>query len=580
MPDLAPRERTALAYDRLQLINDTVESPEKLADDPHLLASLHEWTGFVDPTLATLSAIHYNLFLGSLVDHSPDSRRSLDDFTSLRRTGTFLCTELEHGSDVAAIETRAVWDRATGGFVLHTPTSGAQKFMPTTSAIGGPKTAVVAARLIVEDRDEGVFLFLVPLRDENGPCAGVRTWVLPERMGTPVDHCLTAFDHYRLPREALLEGRHGELHPDGTLTSNLGNRRKRVLHSIQRVTAGKLSMSAAAVGASRAALTIAVRYAHARRTSGPRAGQTVPLAAHRSHIGRLLYRLTTAYAMTFLHRETVTRWANRTPENTEDVARLIAVSKSWITWQTRDITLECRERCGAQGLFTVNGLADLITSTEGTITAEGDNLVIALKAGAEMLFSRESPAAPQQHVEPSEHAMADPRFLRDLLAQAVSVWQDRARTSLRQGPSGAPVDRWNQASAAALKMVDAAARLHAADAFLDAAEQAVGPEARTLLRKLVLLFLLKEVSEHTGDLLAEGHLTIADVRSLPEVIEQTIADLTPHTMTLVEAFDLPAEILATIPIAHEDYTRRISALAHGGSRIPAQGRSWEPLRMT
>ncbi|MFD6613501.1 hypothetical protein ACFWD1_32080, partial [Micromonospora chalcea] len=87
MPGLTPRDRTALAYERLRLINDTLQSPEQLADDPHLLTSLHEWTGFVDPTLATLSAIHYNLFLGSLIDHFPSAARPLTDFTSLRRTG-------------------------------------------------------------------------------------------------------------------------------------------------------------------------------------------------------------------------------------------------------------------------------------------------------------------------------------------------------------------------------------------------------------------------------------------------------------------------------------------------------------
>ena len=47
-------------------------------------------------------------------------------------------------------------DPATGGFVLTTPHPGAAKFMPNTSAAGGPKTAVVAARLISDGTDQGV----------------------------------------------------------------------------------------------------------------------------------------------------------------------------------------------------------------------------------------------------------------------------------------------------------------------------------------------------------------------------------------------------------------------------------------
>ncbi|MEU6656964.1 hypothetical protein ABZ904_48640 [Streptomyces sp. NPDC046900] len=224
------------------------------------------------------------------MDHD-QAGRDLTAFTSLRHTGTFLCTELEHGNDVASMETVAVLDRASGGFHLHTPTPGAQKFMPNTSRTGGPKTAVVAARLIVDGEDQSVFLFLTPLSDHTGQLPGVTVRRLRERTGTPVDHALTSFDHKWLPREALLQSDHGRLDRDGTLTGNLGNKRKRLLRSINRVTMGKLCMSAGTLGMARAALTIAVRYSHSRLIAGPRAGERIPVAAHRSHHGRLLTAL-------------------------------------------------------------------------------------------------------------------------------------------------------------------------------------------------------------------------------------------------------------------------------------------------
>src|SRR5262249_40743190 len=149
------------------------------------------------------------------------------------------------------------------------------------------------------------------------------------------------FDHKWLPREALLQSDHGRLDRDGTLTSNLGNKRKRLLRSINRVTMGKLCMSAGTLGMARAALTIAVRYSHSRLIAGPRAGERIPVAAHRSHHGRLLDALATAYAMTFLHRTVVDRFAAHTEENREEVERLAAIAKGWITWQARDITVEC-----------------------------------------------------------------------------------------------------------------------------------------------------------------------------------------------------------------------------------------------
>ncbi|MFJ9381796.1 hypothetical protein [Streptomyces sp. NPDC101455] len=95
------------------------------------------------------------------------------------------------------------------------------------------------ARLLVGDRDEGVFLFLVPLSNPRGTLPGVTVTVLPDRIGSPVDHCVTSFEHVRLPRTALLQGEHGRLTEEGTFTSAVGSPRKRFLHAIRRVTAGQ-----------------------------------------------------------------------------------------------------------------------------------------------------------------------------------------------------------------------------------------------------------------------------------------------------------------------------------------------------
>ncbi|MEU0007140.1 acyl-CoA dehydrogenase [Streptomyces sp. NPDC006314] len=548
-PDRSPAEQAAQFYEWLRLVNDIAGDAEGLARDPSLLASLHEWAAIVDGGggLCTVASIHYNLFLGSLLDHETGDR-DLSDFTSMRRVGTFLCTELDHGNDSSALETTAELDRETGEFVLSTPHPGAEKFMPNTSTTGGPKTAVVAARLVMDGQDQGVFLFLTPLSDERGLLPGIRVRRLPLRPGAPVDHCLTGFDRVRLPREALLEAEHGRYGGDGSLVSNVGNRRKRFLRSIGRVTMGKLCMSGAAVGAARASLAIAVRYGEHREVAGPRAGERIPVNSHRSHHGRLLKSLASAYAMTFLHRSVLADWAAHTDDNRDDMEREVAIAKGWITWQARSITIEARERCGAQGLFAVNGLIGLPQYTEGTITAEGDNLAIWAKAAAEMLFGHEAASGETQPAGPE--ALTDPRHLRELLARSEAVWQARARVALRRGPSKNPVARWNKSSSAALEMVCVHAVLRAADAFIAAAEQAADPEARKLMERLCVLFLLDQLAGRTGDLLADGYLSAEQVRELPFVVDEMMDDLAPHLTTLVDAFDLPDEYLAGVPIAN------------------------------
>ncbi|WP_433544662.1 hypothetical protein ACQPZG_05390 [Streptomyces sp. CA-294286] len=138
-PHLTEGEQLALSYERLRLLNSTVASPLQLANDLLRLASMHEWTGMVDGALSTLAGIHYNLFLGSLADHEAVEPRNLSAFTAMDCTGTFLCTELDHGNDAVSLRTTAEFDRASGEFILHTPDAGARKFMPKPASPAVPR---------------------------------------------------------------------------------------------------------------------------------------------------------------------------------------------------------------------------------------------------------------------------------------------------------------------------------------------------------------------------------------------------------------------------------------------------------
>ncbi|MFJ3580394.1 acyl-CoA oxidase, partial [Streptomyces rubiginosohelvolus] len=104
-------ERIRLSYDRLRIVNEAVEAPQALAVDPVELTAIHEWAGAVDPGMATIISIHYNLFHGSLADHDA-AGRDLGEYVRGDRIGTFLCTEVAHGNDAAQMETTATYDPA------------------------------------------------------------------------------------------------------------------------------------------------------------------------------------------------------------------------------------------------------------------------------------------------------------------------------------------------------------------------------------------------------------------------------------------------------------------------------------
>lgn len=557
---LAHEERIRLSYERLRLINHTIDDPLAFADDPAALSAMHEWAGVVDAGMATCASIHYNLFLGSLLDHDHDER-DLTEYARMSRVGTFLCTELAHGNDAAQLETTCTFDRTTGGFVLHTPRPEACKWMPNTSPVGGPKDAVVAARLLVDDRDLGVFLFLTPLHDAHGiPLPGVEIRRLPRTASSPVDHCATAFHHVPLPHTALLQGDHGRLTRDGHFTSSLGSPRKRFLRSISRVTMGKLCMSAYSLGTTRHALAVAVRHAHNRHTSGMTGGHKVPLFAHRSHHGPLLEATATAYAATLLQRSVTRQWAEASDGDVEGRERLIAVAKGWITWQARAIMTECRERCGAQGLILANGIAGQLAANEGTITAEGDNKVIWVKAAGEMLLGGLA-LKPVSEIPPEQRPLTDAQHLQDLLADIERTWHERARTRLRTGRAPSPLARWNATVTPALELVDAHAHRLAGQALSDAAAQADTARTRQLLTDLHRLFALRRIAAHSGDLLAQGRITADQVLRLPDAVDNVVMALEPHALTLVGGFDVPEELLRSHPVLRS---------AHAADPAPAQ----------
>ncbi|MEV0323696.1 acyl-CoA dehydrogenase, partial [Streptomyces sp. NPDC050659] len=571
-PHLSDTERIAQSYRRLRLVNDQLDAAA-LAADVGRLTALHEWIGPADGGTTTAASIHYNLFLGSLIDHHDTTPpRDLTPYTTLQHTGTFLCTELDHGNDATHLQTTATHDPTTGGFTLHTPTPGAQKFMPNTSLTGGPKTALVAARLITHDgHDHGIHLFLTPLSDHTGHLPGITVRPLPPTDGPLIDHCLTSFHHVHLPHHALLQGDHARLTPDGTHHSTLGNHRKRFLTTISRVTTGKLCMSAGTLGMARAALTIAVHHAHTRHTTGPKPGHTQPIADHRTHHAPLINHLATTYAMTFLHHTLVDRWAHHTPTNQTDTERDIAIAKGWITWQARDIATQCRERCGAAGLFPTNHLTNLTRNIEGGITAEGDNLLIWTKAAAELLLTQPTPPTtpnpnhhphnndphhhsddphphytytphpghnPNHPIPPNQPPLTHLPFLRNLLAHLQTLHHTRARTALRH-PATNPTQRWNHTAPHALTLTATHAPLQATDAFLTTINNTTHTPTKTHLQNLCTLFLLNQITPHTGDLLTHHHLHPTHIHNLPHTTNHLHHTLHPHLTTLTHAHQHP-----------------------------------------
>ena len=74
--------------------------------------------------------------------------------------GCYAQTEIGHGSNVAGLETRAVYDQDKDEFLISTPTQTATKWWP--GELGKfANHAAVFARVIIGENDYGVMPFIV-----------------------------------------------------------------------------------------------------------------------------------------------------------------------------------------------------------------------------------------------------------------------------------------------------------------------------------------------------------------------------------------------------------------------------------
>ncbi|MFI1866068.1 acyl-CoA dehydrogenase family protein [Streptomyces jumonjinensis] len=573
---LTTAEQTALSYERLRFLNDALEPASEIVRRPLRLFALHEWPGLLDSTLAIPMTIHYNLCVGSILEHGAgrdDLTAELRELETMSSVGVFLATELGYGNNVAALRTEAVYDRHTREFVLHTPTAAAQKFMQNTGHPGVPKLAVVLARLLCDGTDHGVFPFLVRLRDADGPRPGVTITLLPEKPGLASDNAVTSFHHVRVPHRALLSGSAADFTEDGVLDSALHSHRQRFLHTMDRIQSGRLCGTTGLLAAARAALFLTVRYAHHRTTFAPGA-EDVPLIAYRSHQRDLFVPLAQVYAMTFLVNRVKNRYRDRAdgPGPDHELNRLLAVTKAVATWTAAETLEVCRERCGAQGMLRTNRIIDWITAAKAVITAEGDNKVLLLKAAHDMLSGRGyTPPGPGAAPRPGKRDLLDTGFLAELLA----FREHRLHTAIirsmaeRLAEGASLFDAWNGRLNDALELARTHAGRLALEALAEAAAGARTEEGRAALLGLARIHGGELVGTADGWYLAEGALTAGQVLGRPALTDELCAGIAPYATALVDAFGIPATLLGS-PLADAAYQDHYDYREPDGTAITAR----------
>ncbi|KAF9955203.1 fatty-acyl coenzyme A oxidase, partial [Modicella reniformis] len=159
----------------------------------------------IDPGFWTRFGVHYGLFFGALRGSATSSQFShwVSTKGALAMSGMigrFAMTKLDHGSNIAGLETTATFDEASDQFIIHTPSITATKWW-----IGGAAhTAthcVVFAQLIIRGKRYGFKSFVVQLRDTK-PTNSCLVSTLMGRDG--IDNGWIQFTNVRIPRTNML----------------------------------------------------------------------------------------------------------------------------------------------------------------------------------------------------------------------------------------------------------------------------------------------------------------------------------------------------------------------------------------
>lgn len=543
-------------------------------DDPGSFVAAFTMLGHHDLSLMTKFGVQFGLFGGSIA--LLGSVRHHDEYLpavgSLSLPGCFAMTETGHGSNVRDLETVAVYDGETDEFVVNTPNDMARKDYIGNAAAHG-QLAVVFARLVVGEADNGVHAVLVPIRDADGTVLPGIT--IEDNAGkgglNGVDNGRIWFGQVRVPRTALLD-RFASVDEQGVYHSDIPNPDRRFFTMIGTLVGGRVSVGAASVNVAKSALTTAIRYAHRRRQFGPATGAETLLIDYPVHQQELIPRLAATYAYHFAFENLIDDYADQEG----DQRKLEADAAGWkahATWHALDTIQAAREACGAQGYLAVNRLTSMRADADIFTTYEGDNTVLtqlvakalltefgqqfeSMNATAMVRYLFHRAASALAEASPVTLSTTDTDQLVDAGWQISQLqWREahiveslaqRVKKRIEAGtePTEAFIQVQAHAAIASASHVERATL----EAFASAVDQIDDEPVRRSLDNLRALHGLSVIRANLGWFQEHSRFSGATSRQVRKVHKQLVQGVARDSLALVDAFSIPEKVLAA-PIA-------------------------------
>lgn len=586
------RERTLRAMKRLASRGMGSKSfPEEWGGRDDIAGSIAVFEALAhgDQSLLVKFGVHFGLFGGSVLQLGTawHHRRFLPEIATLALPGCYAMTEIDHGSNVRALETQALWLPDEDAFEIHTPHPGARKDWIGNAALHG-RIATVFAQLEVDGEEHGVHAFLVPIRADDGSVLpGVSIEDCGEKVGlNGVDNGRIGFDRVRVPREHLLD-RFASVTTDGRYTSPINAPGRRFFTMLGTLVAGRISIAAAAVSASRTALTIAVRYSARRRQFGPSGRPELPILDYLTQQRLLLPKLAGTFALHFGVRDLISRYAGVDPDDEEERGRIevrAAGLKALASRHAQETIQAAREACGGQGYLAANRFGTLRDDTDVFTTFEGANVVL-LQLVAKGLLSRfrdemgdldfrgmvrflaERASQELTRRNPVRSRRSAEEFLRaeETQLDAFRFREQRLLATVARRLK-ARIDDGMDSFDATIECQDhlvALARAHTErvvlECFREAVARAPNPPLSEVLNDLSDLWALSTLEADRAWFLEAGYMEPSQTRAIRGVVNRLCGEIRTQAVHLVDAFGIPDAVLRA-PAAQPPWEANTSVL--------------------
>ncbi|KAF9974053.1 hypothetical protein BGZ73_002673 [Actinomortierella ambigua] len=534
--------------------------------------AINDALSYYDNSLSTMAGAHYGLYSGSIRELGSEELKMkyLPSADSFEVRGCFALTELGHGSNTRGIETEAQWDPREKCYILHTPTTTAQKYW-IGAAVMTAVNAIVWAQLYVPNPETsvmehyGIHAFLVHLRDPKTfeTLPGVTIRDCGSKAGlSGMDNGRIWFDHVKVARDHCLN-KYGGVNEQGRYESVFPNKEARFGGQLINLSEGRIGIAVSSRNLAKVALATAIRYGLSRRQFGARKlGEPEQLIMDYNLHQRRLYPLlacTYAHHFSSLRLVELKEQSRIDPRKTKQVHVASALTKAFHSWHLLDTLQACREACGGQGLKSSNRIGHLKADSDVMATYEGDNQVMMItvaKGSIGDYTPKKIPALRSLKNTFQVGIVSDATILSSewqlalfehhvlCASQRLQAALDTSRQELEA--KGGEIQSMDQLLDRHAALSQEFSRALAEHWILEAmvAKEKTDPNGSclTLLRQLHALWKI----ENNPDMLRRRYLGIEVQERISDLVNAALQRVHENVNTLVDAWTVPDHLLGTI----------------------------------